>query len=150
MRLTLAAALALMPIAAIAQDDPRLDAVAARQGYFKLLGANMGVLAGMAKGDLAYDEAQATQAGANIKALSLYHAPVHFAQGTSTDDLGDQTAARPEIWTDSAGFAEKFAGLAAAAAPLPEALAGGQDSLGPVVQSLGGACKACHDGYRAK
>ena len=27
-------------------------------------------------------------------------------------------------------------------------LAGGQESIGPVLQKLGGACKACHDDYR--
>ena len=30
----------------------------------------------------------------------------------------------------------------------PDAVKGGQENLGPVLQKIGGACKACHDNYR--
>lgn len=150
MRVLLAAALAIAPIAAFADDSPQEIALEARKGYFQMLGANMGILAGMAKGDVAYDEALAVRAATNINALSRYDVPMHFIDGTSNADLGAETQALPVIWTDRAGFDEKFAGLQKAADGIPQAVAGGQGNVGPVVQALGAACKACHDTYRAK
>ena len=150
MRFLLAAAIAAAPFAAVAEDSPQDIALEARQGYFQMLGANMGTLAGMAKGDVAYDEAQAVLAATNINALSRYVVPMHFIDGTSNADLADKTEALPAIWTDRAGFEEKFADLQKAADGIPEAVKGGQDKVGPVVQALGAACKACHDTYRAK
>ena len=41
------------------------------------------------------------------------------------------------------------AGLGQAAASLQQVAATGQEALGPAVGQLGGACKACHDTYRA-
>ena len=150
MRFLLAAAIAAAPFAAVAEDSPQDIALEARQGYFQMLGANMGTLAGMAKGDVAYDEAQAVLAATNINALSRYVVPMHFIDGTSNADLADKTEALPAIWTDRAGFEEKFADLQKAADGIPEAVKGGQDKVGPVVQALGATCKACHDTYRAK
>lgn len=150
MRFLLAAAIAVAPFAVMAEDSPQDIALEARKGYFQMLGANMGTLAGMAKGDVAYDEAQAVLAATNINALSQYFVPMHFIDGTSNADLGADTQALPVIWTDRAGFEEKFAGLQKAADGIPEAVKGGQDKVGPVVQALGAACKACHDTYRAK
>lgn len=113
----------------------------------KMLSINMGVLSGMAKGDIAYDEAAATAAGANIETLSKYTLPALFIAGTSPDD-GVETEALPAIWENSEDFATKFAGLQEAAMGAGAAVAGGQESIGPVVQKLGGACKTCHDDYR--
>ena len=150
MRMVLAAMLALVPFAASAQDDPNEVALEARKGYFQMLGTNMGILAGLAKGDIAYDEALAVRAATNVSALSQYDVPMHFIEGTSNADLGDETEALPVIWTDRAGFEEKFAGLQKAAEGIPQAVVGGQGNVVPVVQALGASCKACHDTYRAK
>lgn len=151
MRLALstAAILSLSPLAAMAQDTPQQMALEARQGYMLMLGANMGVLAGMAKGDTAYDEASAVHAATNIETLSRYDAAMHFIPGTADGEIEDSEAL-PKIWTDSAGFAEKFKGLTDAAAGAPEGVKGGQQQVAAVLQKLGGACKACHDDYRKK
>lgn len=150
MRLVLAAAIALAPAAAaFADDTPEQIALEARQGFFQMLGANMGILAGIAKGDIAYDEAQAVRAATNINVLSQYGIDMHFIEGTSNAELGAETRALPVIWTDRAGFDEKFAGLQKATEGIPQAVAGGQGNVGPVVQALGAACKACHDTFRA-
>ena len=150
MRLLLAATLAIAPLAAFAEDSPQEIALEARKGFYQMLGVNMGTLSGMAKGEIPYDEAQAVRAATNINALTQYDVPMHFIDGTSNADLGAETEALPVIWTDRAGFEEKFAGLQKAAEGIPQAVAGGQDKVGPVVQALGAACKACHDTYRAK
>lgn len=151
MRLILATVLAIAPVAAFAQEDTPQDiALESRQGFFQMLGVNMGTLAGMAKGDVAYDEAKAAQAGSNIEALTKYDPTIHFIEGTSAADMADRTRAKPEIWTDMAGFSAKYAALQQAATGAGEAVKGGQDKVGPVVQSLGAACKGCHDQFRTE
>lgn len=146
--LALAAALSL-PALALAQsaEEAAEDAVEARHGYMTMLGINMGQLAGMTKGEIAYDEAGASRAAANIVALTQYDGPALFVEGTSSADMDDSDAL-PAIWENPDDFGAKFAALTEAAAGSPEAVAGGQESIGPVLQKLGGACKACHDDYR--
>ena len=142
---TLAAAIA-MPTMIFAQDAE--DAIEARQGYMELISIEMGKLAGMAKGEIDYDEAAASAAAANLVALTEYNAaPLFAVEGTSSDDTGDSSLL-PAAFEDSADFGTKMAALKEAAAGSPEAVMGGQENVGPVVQKLGGACKACHDDYR--
>lgn len=144
----LACSLAL-PAAALAQsaEDAAEDAVEARHGFMTMLGINMGQLSGMAKGEIAYDEAAASRAAANIVALTQYDAPALFVQGTSSEDM-DDSEALPAIWENPDDFRAKFAALSEAAAGSPDAVAGGQENIGPALQRLGGTCKACHDDYR--
>lgn len=148
---TIAAFSLALPLTATAQDDPIAAAVKARQSYFNLLGANMGTLAGMARGQVPYDEAAAAQAGANLEALVMYDPTAHFPEGSSADELGsDMTAAKANIWTDMDGFVEKFTDLQMAAEGAGMAVTGGQANVGGVIGNIGAACKACHDDYRAK
>lgn len=152
MRLLIAAAAlaTALPLTAVAEDSPQEAALEARKGFFQMLAYNMGKLAGMAKGDMPYDEAAAIRAATNINALSRYDVTEHFIEGTSTAELGTETQVRPEAITDKAGLSAKYADLQKAADGIPEAVKGGQDKLGPVVQALGAACKGCHDTYRAQ
>ena len=128
-------------------DEQAEKAIEARHGFMTMLGINMGQLAGMAKGEIAYDEAAATRAAANIVALTQYDAPALFIEGTSSED-NDDSDALPAIWEKPDDFRAKFAALGEAAAGSPDAVKGGQENLGPVLQKIGGACKACHDNYR--
>ncbi|SMO75666.1 c-type cytochrome [Paracoccus laeviglucosivorans] len=154
--LTTAVALAAfsltVPLTAQAQDEgPIQQVIEARHGFFTMLSRNMGVLAGMAKGDIAYDEAAATTAAANIEALTHYDLPGLFIEGSDSQTASaDDSAAKPEIWQNMDDFRTKFQGLAEAASGASEAVKGGQESVGPVVGKLGQACKACHDDYREK
>ncbi|PIE11006.1 MAG: cytochrome C [Rhodobacterales bacterium] len=152
MRMMIATALAIsLPVVGMAADDPIAQAVKARQGYFTMMGANMGTLAGMAQGKIDYDADAAARAASNIEALTMYNAAIHFPEGSSSDDLGsDVTEAKANIWTDLEGFQAKYVDLQDAAMGAGELVAGGPESLGPVVGALGGACKACHDTYRVK
>lgn len=149
MRILLAAAIAALPLAALA-EDAKDEAVEARKGFFIMLSTNMATLAGMAKGEIAYDEAQATAAASNIETLSKYTLPIHFIEGTSMTDMPGETVAKAEIWSNNADFLQKFAGFQQAATGVGEAVKGGQGNVGPVVQNLGVTCKACHDNYRGK
>lgn len=137
-----------LPLAASA-DEAIDSAVKARQGYFQMLAINMGTLSGMAKGDIAYDEAAASLAAANIEALSKYDLPALFVEGSASGQV-QNTGAKAEIWTDMDGFKGKFNGLVEAAAGSADAVKGGQANIGPVLGKLGGSCKACHDSFREK
>lgn len=148
-RLLTAAVLAAIPLTAIAQDGPVNTAIEARHGYYQMLGINMGVLSGMAKGDSAYDEVAAATAAANIEALTRYDLPGLFVEGSASGQAED-SAAKPAIWENMDDFRAKFKGLADAAAGASDAVKGGQDNIGPVLGKLGQACKACHDVYREK
>jgi cytochrome c556 len=140
------AAMTAMPV--LAQADPK-DVLDARHGFMKMLAINMGTLAGMAKGEIAYDETAAATAGANIETLSHYTLPALFIPGTAEGEI-DDSAALPAIWERPEQFAQAYAGLAEAAAGAGEAVKGGQGNIGPVLQKLGGGCKECHDSFRAK
>ena len=146
--LTAITALSIFPVMASA-DDVTEGAMEARHGYMKMLGINMGTLAGMAKGEIEYDEAAASTAASNMEALTDYAIPDLFLDGTAQGEI-DDSEALPSIWEKPEDFAQKYAELGEAAAGAGEAVKGGQENVGPVVQKLGGACKACHDDFRAK
>lgn len=147
--LAIATILAATPFAATA-DEAADAAIKARQGFFNMLNTNMGVLADMAKGDVEFDVEAARLAAANLEAAGAYDVTVHFIEGTSRDDLDtDRTAARAAIWDDPEDFAAKRTGLKEATSGAAEAIED-RDDLGPLIATIGGSCKACHDSYRHK
>lgn len=146
-KIILAAALAIPTVALAA--DPVEDTIAARQGYFKLLGANMGILAGMAKGEVDYDAAAAQTAADNMGALTSYNIGHLFMPGTSSAE-SDKTRALPKIWEDFPGVQEKGGALADAVKVMQGVAGAGKDEMVAALGPLGGTCKACHDNYRAK
>lgn len=147
--MTFAAIAATAALPLIAYADAAEDAIEARHGYMKMLAINMGTLSGMAKGEIEYDEAAASTAAANIEAISGYNIVGLFPEGTSVDD-SDDSEALTTIWENPEDFAKKYAAIGEAAAGAGDAVKGGQANIGPVLQKLGGTCKACHDDYREK
>lgn len=146
--LTAITALSVFPIMTSANDAAE-GAFEARKGYMKMLGINMGTLAGMAKGEIDYDEAAASTAASNLEALTGYAVTGLFVEGTAEGEM-DGSEALPSIWEKPDDFAQKYADLGEAAAGAGDAVQGGLENVGPVVQKLGGSCKACHDDFRAK
>jgi cytochrome c556 len=147
MRYAFIAALIAAPALAWA-ETPEEKIVEARQGYFSLLGANMGVFAGMAKGQVDYDAEAAQNAADNIVLLSSYNAGHLFMPGTSSLDL-DNTRALPDIWDDMPGVQAKFSDFNKAALAMQEVAGNGKAEMAGALGALGGTCKACHDDYRA-
>lgn len=141
------AILLTIPTGLLAEPE---DVAAARRGYFQLLGLEMGPLAAMAKGEIAYDADAAQAHASDIKLLSDYLHDDILAAGTSNADLPGKTRALPKIWEDMVGYGEKAAAFKEAAANIASAAGGGKDALAPAVGQLGGTCKGCHDTYRAK
>lgn len=147
-KLALIALAVAIPAAAIAQDAAK-KTVEARQGYFKLMGANMDTLAGMAKGEIEYSAEGAQTAADNMAALVSYNRAHLFAPGTSSDDV-EGSRALPKIWEDMAGVGEKGAAHTAAVENMQGVAGSGQAEMAGALEQLGGSCKGCHDNYRAK
>jgi len=73
--------------------------------------------------------------------------PTLFPAGS---DKGD-TKAAPAIWTDQAGFQKDAMALSAAGEKLAiAARAGDETAVAAAFKEIGGACGACHRGYRLK
>ena len=147
MRKTLLTLALILPAGFAGAQSPE-DTVAARQGYYKLLGAQMAVLAPMAQGKMEFNAEQAGIAAGNIATLSQLDIGGLFAPGTSSSDIADSNA-KSEIWENMAAVGEKGAAFRAAAAEMPAAAAS-LETLQAAVGKLGGTCKACHDDFREK
>jgi cytochrome c556 len=147
MRIALIAALITAPAFAVA--DQAKDTVEARQGFYKLLGANMGVFASMAKGQVDYSAEAAQAAADNMGVLTTYNVAHLYAPGTSSDDVAGSRAL-PAIWSDFAGVQEKGAAFVAAVKNMQAEAGKGKGEMTAALGQLGGTCKACHSNYRAK
>lgn len=124
------------------------QAVKARQGQFNILALNLGVLGGMARGTVEYDAAAAQTAADSLVAISGLSQAAMWPDGTSADDIAE-TRAKADIWADMADFESKWAALGEAATAMAAAAGSGREGIGPNMGALGGACKNCHDTYRA-
>jgi cytochrome c556 len=137
--------------AALAQDaaptTPGGKAVLTRQAHYKELGKAFGGIGAELRKD-APDKA-AIAANATTAANLAKDLPSWFPKG-SGPEAGVKTAAKAEIWTDAAGFAAAVSKLQAETTKLQQvASAGDIDAIKAQVRATGGACKACHDAYRA-
>ncbi|BAQ68717.1 cytochrome c, class II [Rhodovulum sulfidophilum] len=148
-KILLTAALAALPLAASAADV-KDDVVEARQGYYSLLGANMGTLVSMVKGETEYDGAKAQTAADNMLILTKYNIGHLYMPGTSSEDMPGKTAALPKIWNDMGGVQEKGMAFVKAVENLQEVAGLDKGELAKGIQQVGGSCKGCHDDYRAK
>lgn len=141
--------------AAGAQDGPpgvvmpAQDVVAGRRAALNLSGAAMSSMKATidAGGSV---RSQAFAAGGLVRWSRAL--PGMFPAGTGMADLGEgATNARPEIWSDRAGFEARAADYQAATQRLAE-LARADDAAGFAAQwtVVRGACQACHDAYKAE
>jgi cytochrome c556 len=87
--------------------------------------------------DAAVVKASATTISDNLKKASAL-----FPAGSG----GGESRAKPDIWTDAAGFEKAMKDGQDAAAGLQ----GVKDeaAFGPAIGALGASCKACHEKYR--
>jgi len=98
----------------------------------------------------------AVESGAEVKPLAFPSrqvvkfaaaVPSLFPAGTAI--AGSE--ARPDIWTNRSDFEAKAAAFTAAATRLNAAAqAGDKAAFAAAWKETGGACKACHDSYRAE
>jgi cytochrome c556 len=142
------AGLALFAVQAAAQGTGASlqpdQIIAARQALMDLQG---GVAAAMKAAVDGGQDVKALAAGAKGLVASSSVIPTLFPAGT---DQG-KTKAKPEIWSDRAGFEKAAANLHAQAEKLV-ALADANDKAGFATQfaAVGQACGGCHRPYRAQ
>lgn len=140
------AAATLVGTGAIAQDLPK--EVKARQGQFQIMAINLGILGGMAKGAIEYDAATAQAAADSLVGVSMVNQAPLWPAGTDNMSI-DGTRAQPNIWENIDDVVAKWAAFGEAAKAMQAAAGTGQEAIGPAMGAIGGACKACHDTYRA-
>ena len=121
------------------------DIIAARQAGFALQGAEATAMKAIVDSG---GSVKPLADGAKALAKWGHVIPTMFPDGTQT---GHDTKAKPEIWTDRAGF-EKAAADYAAAADKLAALAEADDKAGFAAQykETTAACGGCHRPYRAR
>lgn len=146
---TLAAAMALGLLGAARAADPASlkpdDVIAGRQAGFDL---QQGLATAMKAAVDGSQPVKPLAAGAKGIAAWARVIPSEFPAGT---EAGHDTKAKPEIWSDQAGFQKAAANLAQAADKLVT-LAEADDKAGFADQfaEMGKACGACHKQFRVK
>lgn len=125
---------------------PAADIVEARQAAMMLSGVAVNAI------KAAVDAGQpiASQRFATRALARWAHAvPGTFPAGSGAE-AGVRTTAKPEVWSDRAGFEAKAADYAAAADRLAE-LAAGDDAAAFSAQLVvvRASCQSCHDGYKS-
>lgn len=145
--LAIAAGLATAAGGALAQGA-MVQAVKDRQAHFKQQGrAFKGILDELKKE--APDKTLIATNAATLKGLAA-QLPTWFPKG-SGPETRVKMEAKPEIWSDPAGFAEVAKRFQAETVKFDQIAASGDiAAVKGEVRAVGGACKACHDKYRVQ
>lgn len=127
-----------------ASAGPADDAIKARQGCMKAHGKEMGVMVPMMKGEAAFDKAAIDAALAATAAACADWAKSWGADTQKGETL--ETWAKPEVWTDAAGF--EAAGKAWYEANEALKAAADEAAFKAAFPAVGNSCKGCHDKFR--
>ena len=129
---------------AMAQFAKPEDAIKYRQSAFALMGAHMGRLAAVVKGEVPYNKEDVARNAAIISTLSSMP---WQACGPGTEG----GKAEPAIWKESAKFKSAADKMQAAVAELNTAAqSGNPENLKKALGATSQTCKACHDDFRKK
>lgn len=124
------------------------NAVKARKAQMQLYSFNLGLLGGMARGQIDYDADAAKAAASNLAALANLDQSRLWVPGSDTESFGDGTRALPKIWTADSKAGEIGAALASASVEFAAAAGEGLESLRAGIGPVGKSCGDCHDTYR--
>lgn len=133
---------------ALAEDAPFTKEIKARQGLMNIYALNIGILAGMAKGETPYDAAQAKAAADAMVAANGLSLPMLWPVG-SDNSANPATAALPAIWAEGSDIGAKATGMVTGVMAMQAAAGVDLASLQGAMEGLGGACGACHKAFRA-
>ncbi|MEO1090623.1 MAG: cytochrome c [Pseudomonadota bacterium] len=147
LRSATAAVLCTLCFAAPASAEADADnAIKYRQQLYKVLGASITGIAMNLKQEVTFPGD--VPAFADSIALTLPHIKAATEQNTAGQGSAT-TKAKPAIWSDWGTFEELADEAVAASAKLQEAAASGDmAAVGQATQTMGAACKACHDKFR--
>jgi len=130
------------------QKSPAERAIEYRQALYTLVGGNFTPIGNILQGRGEYNAADVTKRAERVAFLATM-APDAFPE-VSKDG---KTKAKPEIWTDKAGFAKamkEFGDSSAALAALVKTDHTNSAAFKAAAGKVGEACKGCHDNFRAK
>jgi cytochrome c556 len=140
---------ALMLTAGVAAAQDAVDAaVKARKGQFEVMAQSIGILGGMARGNVPYSAEAANAAAANIVTVSKLNQSSFWPAGSHNGTLKN-TRAQPNIFENVADFTAKWETLGKRATALQAVAGNGLEALRPAIGGVGGACQDCHEKYRA-
>jgi cytochrome c556 len=133
--------------AALSHLDSDTFYVSYRQSLFAILGANLGPMSAMIKGEMPWDDAQFRGFADDLATAS----ELDFIRGFPDANQPGKTRAKPEIWENKPDFEAKLNDLREASAALADAASGDdKKAIIAAFQATGGACKSCHDEYKSK
>jgi cytochrome c556 len=123
------------------------EQVKARQAHMKANGEAIGLFVKMIKGEQPYDAAAVKAAMGTIAARDEAAEAAKAWDPGSNDGATVKSYAKPEIWSDAAGFAKAYEAYEAST----KALAASTDeaSFKTAFNDWGNSCKGCHEKYRA-
>lgn len=146
--LAAAAAALAQPPAAPTPEQRAHRMVELRQSVMQVQAYSLRPAAAMLR-NAPFDAAAVKQAAARLKMLSAMLSDV-FKDDTSQFDIKDASA-KPEVWSDAAGFQSAINAEVTAVDALQEAAAGGdKDATLKAVKAVGKSCGDCHDKFRKK
>jgi cytochrome c556 len=125
-------------------DDTQIKA---RQEHMKANGAAAGLGAKILKGEAAYDAAAVKAAFDEIAAKSKASDDVKAWDANSNEGATIKHYAKPEVWSDAAGFEKAYQAYVKATSDL--AATTDEASFKTAFAAWGGSCKECHEKYRA-
>lgn len=142
------AAIIALSGSAFAEDAPFAKEIKARQGLMNINALSIGVLAGMAKGEVPYDAAAAKSAADAIMGVYNLDLPMFWPQG-SDNTANPATNALPAIWAEGSDIGDKVEAWETAALAMQAAAGTDLASLQGAMDALGVSCGACHKAFRA-
>lgn len=128
-----------------AQTKPE-DAIKYRKAQYTVLLWNWMPLNAMMRGRIPFDAAEFARRAERVAAIAPQLLE-GFPEGSGS---GAPTEAKAEIWADFADFSAKMKDLERETAALAAVAKGGDEAaIKAQFATTGGACKACHDKYKA-
>lgn len=132
---------------ALAHQQTGDDRVDYRQGAYRIMGWQMGILGDMARGEKPFDHKRAQEAARNLQWAERLTATTYSPETKGAK----KTRLRQKAWNEMETFADRGRSLKAQIDLLLMALeAGDEAKTKEYTGSVGKACKACHDDYVEK
>ena len=133
--------------AVLAQDAPFAQQIKARQGLMEYRALQLGVLGGMAKGEVDYNAEAAQKAADNLLAMSTVDESMLWPSG-SDNAANPASGALAKIWEDGSDVGDRHKALVDAATAMQAAAGKDLDSLKLAMGPVGEACGGCHKAFR--
>lgn len=138
----------LCAAAATAQErGPFAMQIDARQGIMAYRALQLGVLGGMAKGEVEYNAEAAQKAADNLLAAATIDASMLWPKG-SDHDADPSSEALAAIWAEGSDIGAKATAMSEAAVAMQAAAGKDLESLKTAMGTVGAACSGCHKAFR--